>query len=399
MKKLLLFSILFLINNLLNAQDFKVIGYFPYYRFSYQDEIEYEKLTHINIAFFNPDADGNLTIAGADIDPVIEKAHQHNVKVFASLAGGYIDPVSEANWNVLMLPANRPAYIHKIIAYLQQHDLDGVDMDLEWQYINDLYSPFVLELKDSLSAHGYPLTAALPGSYRYPEVSAQALNAFNWINMMVYDLTGPWDPGNPGQHSPMWWAISCIDYWQDQGVPAQRLTLGVPFYGYDFGTAPVSSFTFRGIVSEDPAYALLDEVDQKFYNGIPTIQAKTELALDELSGIMIWEIGQDAFGDISQYSLLNAIDETINLNTSVVNTTADELRIFPNPVHDQLILKGLESTSTSLRIVNMQGSILKSITSISTEEISISVADYPPGVYALTVHSATGLKSAMFVKL
>ena len=61
-----------------------------------------------------------------------------------------------------------------------------MDVDLEWSHVNSLYSPFVLELKDSLDAHNKLMTVALPGTYRYPEVSDEALNAFAWVNLMAY---------------------------------------------------------------------------------------------------------------------------------------------------------------------------------------------------------------------
>ena len=38
----------------------------------------------------------------------IAKAHQNGCKVFISLAGGYLSPEWDANWNKLTLPANRP---------------------------------------------------------------------------------------------------------------------------------------------------------------------------------------------------------------------------------------------------------------------------------------------------
>ena len=45
----------------------------------------------------------------------------------------------------------------------------------------------------------------------------------------------------------------------------------------------------------------------KYYNGRPTIANKVELAVQKLSGIMIWELGQDSF---TEYSLLETIHKT-----------------------------------------------------------------------------------------
>ena len=66
----------------LQAQAPKVVGYLPFYRFSLNEQLAYEKLTHLNLAFLNPDSLGNWSIGGADINPIIQKARQVNHKVF-----------------------------------------------------------------------------------------------------------------------------------------------------------------------------------------------------------------------------------------------------------------------------------------------------------------------------
>jgi GH18 family chitinase len=44
-----------------------------------------------------------------------------------------------------------------------------------------------------------------------------------------------------------------------------------------------------------------------YYNGLPTIRKKTELAFANTGGVMIWQLLQDSPGE---HSLLSAIDET-----------------------------------------------------------------------------------------
>ena len=160
MKQILFFVCLFSAWTSHSQSDFKVIGYLPYYRFNYLNDIEFERVTHVNIAFANPDSSGTLSVSGVNITNAVSKAHAKNCKVFISLAGGYLTPAQDAVWNYLAQPAQRPAFIQKIIQYVQQHQLDGVDIDLEWQYVTDAYSPFVLALKDSLENAGLPMTAA-----------------------------------------------------------------------------------------------------------------------------------------------------------------------------------------------------------------------------------------------
>jgi chitinase len=377
---------------------FKVIGYLPSYRFNWLNDIEFSRLTHVNIAFANPDSSGNLSVSNTSITNAVNKAHAAGCKVFISLAGGYLTPTQEATWNYLAQPANRPGFIQKIVQYVQSKGLDGVDIDLEWQYVETWYSPFILELKAALAPLNIPLTAALPGSYRYPQITNQALAAFDWINMMIYDLTGPFAPNNPGQHSPYWWTEDCIVYWVNQGVPASKLTLGVPFYGYNFGVSPVEAYTYRYIVGQDADHAQTDQYNQVYYNGIPTIEAKTQLALATLSGVMIWEIGQDAFGANIQYSLLRAIDNQIGEVTSAGAPRVAEIFAWPNPATDRLFVRWGREGAAEMRVFNAHGQLERQLR-CAGPLAEIPVQDLAPGWYTFQLYLETGLQTGKFLKM
>jgi hypothetical protein len=45
----------------------------------------------------------------------------------------------------------------------------------------------------------------------------------------------------------------------------------------------------------------------QIYNGIPTVQQKTRLAMNKTTGIMFWALDHDAHGDLS---LVKAIYQT-----------------------------------------------------------------------------------------
>jgi chitinase len=49
----------------------------------------------------------------------------------------------------------------------------------------------------------------------------------------------------------------------------------------------------------------------QIYNGIPTIQAKTRMAMGKANGIMFWALNHDAQGE---FSLVNAIYQTVHAN-------------------------------------------------------------------------------------
>ena len=292
----------------------RVVGYYTTGSFSLNDKIQYCKLTHLNIAFANPQTDGTIILSGNSGDLLknvmdTARSQNSNIKIYISIGGGYItDEVWNTYKNFLANPQDRPILIDKIVSYVLDNGFDGVDVDLEWQYVTTGYSDFVIELRDALKAQSKGITAAYPSETRYSLITEDALNALDFINLMVYDYTGPWNP-SPGQHSSYNHAKQGINFWKNKvGINPSKLTLGVPFYGYDFqNSTTVKSFTYGSMVDSDVSNSDKDNVGNKYYNGRPTIVNKVKLASQNLSGIMIWRLGADSF---SEYSLLETIHKT-----------------------------------------------------------------------------------------
>ena len=317
LKRLFLICLIFLIScskdeNLpapdLPTQDksARIVGYLPSYRFELNNNIEYCKLTHLNLAFANPGSNGKLIIN--NFNDVVVKARNDNskIKIYISIGGGYLTDEQASIWsNSIDIEDNRPVIINEIVSFVVDNSLDGVDVDLEWEYVTSGYSDFVIDLKSALSAKGKGMTAALPGTTKFDNITDEALQTIDFINIMAYDFTGPWNPTASGQHSSYNNSVESINFWKNTGVLGDKLTLGVPFYGYDFtDSSNVTSFTYGDMVSMQNSYSELDNVGLKFYNGRSTIKSKVKLAGEQVSGIMIWELGQDSFTD---YSLLKTI--------------------------------------------------------------------------------------------
>ena len=289
----------------------RVVGYLPSYRFDSNEKIDYCKLTHLNLAFANPGSNGKLIIN--DFSGVVVRARNenNNIKIYISIGGGYLTDEQASIWsNSIDIKDNRPIIINEIVSFVVDNSLDGVDVDLEWQYVTSGYSDFVIELKSALSTKGKSMTAALPGTTKFDNITEEALQTFDFINIMAYDFTGPWNPTASGQHSSYNNAVESINFWKNTGISQSKLTLGVPFYGYDFSNSSnVTSFTFGQMISTNNSYSEIDNVGMKYYNGRPTIKSKVKLASEQVSGIMIWELGQDSFSD---YSLLKTIHKEYN---------------------------------------------------------------------------------------
>ena len=303
-------------NIILFSDQARVVGYFPTWRFTLTDKVDFCKLTHVNIAFGNPMVDGTIQLSNpsaiSNLEQVISTAKLQNssIQFYISLAGGVLSDQEANTWKTFLASSqDRPKLIDKIIEFVLENKLDGVDVDLEWSHVTQGYSDFVIELKKELSIHGKGMTAAFPSETKFSQISDQALAVFDFINIMVYDYTGSWNPSEPGQHSSYDHAERGINYWKNiVGIAGEKLTLGVPFYGYNFlNSTTVESFTYGSMVASNTSNSERDQVGNKYYNGRPTIASKVKLAAQNLSGIMIWELGQDSF---TEYSLLQTIHKT-----------------------------------------------------------------------------------------
>ena len=303
-------------NIILFSDQARVVGYFPTWRFTLTDKVDFCKLTHVNIAFGNPMVDGTIQLSNpsaiSNLEQVISTAKLQNssIQFYISLAGGVLSDQVANTWKTFLASSqDRPKLIDKIIEFVLENNLDGVDVDLEWSHVTQGYSDFVIELKKELSIHGKGMTAAFPSETKFSQISDQALAVFDFINIMVYDYTGSWNPSEPGQHSSYNHAERGINYWKNVvGIAGEKLTLGVPFYGYNFlNSTTVESFTYGSMVASNTSNSERDQVGNKYYNGRPTIASKVKLAAQNLSGIMIWELGQDSF---TEYSLLQTIHKT-----------------------------------------------------------------------------------------
>ncbi len=112
-----------------------------------------------------------------------------------------------------------------------------------------------LDEREARTGKHYLLTAAIPGGNRQPELSyelAEIAQALSWINVMAYDIHGPWhdytafnspfetDPLDPidAQQKPAASVAGTIRFFLSEGVPPEAMVLGVPFYARQYARVP-----------------------------------------------------------------------------------------------------------------------------------------------------------------
>ncbi|MDF2454396.1 MAG: chiA1 3 [Cytophagaceae bacterium] len=319
--KVLAALLLMLCSTSVFAQN-KMVAYVPNWinLNTFSNTIDYSKLTHINIAFENPvNSAGDLSFNSQN-NVLINKAHANNVKVLISIGGGSAsgDQTLLARYAMLTNNTNRAAFVAKLSAYVSTHNFDGLDVDLEGPNINGDYGAFIAALSAALKPKGKLLTSALSQGYGGGNVPNSVFQYMDFINIMAYDGAGYWQPNVPGQHSSFAYAKSNTEYWLNRGLPKEKAVLGVPFYGYGFGNAFRNrDYPYKEIIASYPGAETKDQVGSTiWYNGIPTIKAKTNYAFDiKIGGMMIWSLDYDGTGD---KSLLSAMDEVFKQRSVVV---------------------------------------------------------------------------------
>lgn len=297
---------------------FKVVAYYPSWKGEQFDKLQYDVLTHIVYAFAIPNPDGTLKpLDNPELARrLIQDAHHNQASVLLAVGGwSYNDvPLEAAFMEATSNEEKLRRFGDQILEMCDAYGFDGIDMDWEHPRIDgdssNRYEALMLYLAERLHADGKLLTSAVisgataDGNIYYDAAAHtdKVLHAVDWIHVMAYD------GGDGERHSSYEFAVNCGSYWKDsRHLPASKIVLGVPFY------ARPSWAAYSDILSADPNAWNSDISNyngiEAHYNGIPTIRKKTRHAMDNLGGIMIWEITQDTAD--KEKSLLHAIGKAI----------------------------------------------------------------------------------------
>ncbi len=284
------------------VKEKRVVGYIPSWSYNCLETLDWDALTHVNIAFCNPDTLGNMQNPFTNalvLDRIVALAHNNDVKVIASLGGGG----GGKNYPALIqTPQGREDFCKKIVAFAREYDLDGVDLDLEegrghilWQN----YEAWVKELRRQCSEGDLLLTTAV-STWFSDDISDATFDCFDFVNIMAYD--GPFE-----SHSTMDLAETMARSYAARGIEPARIVIGVPFYGYPHDGTWGDSKSYAELLALYPEAWAVDKVDKFGYNGMETMKAKTELG-KRYGGIMIWHLDHDTQ---DEHSLLKVIKDNL----------------------------------------------------------------------------------------
>ena len=313
----------------------------------------------------DPNADMNHTfsadssVTGAADDPnaplrgyfhqLVElKRLYPKVKVLISLEGRAADFAADAQ------PDHRAAFVASCVDLFIKGNLgpgisaaglfDGIDVD--WEFPRgaeaENFIPLMEEFRKQIDAvrPGLLLSVALgPSPRMYGDADLARLGALvDEVGLMTYDFNGPWSSTTGliaplASNSPDDGSVEqSVAAWKAAGLPAQKLLMGLPFYGYGWRQVSAENHGFgqdgrpiRGdrpyrfiqsliasstqqadlqpagttptVVYRDPvsqAPWLFDGSSFWTYEDQISIQTKaTYAAREQLAGFMIWELSGD----------------------------------------------------------------------------------------------------------
>lgn len=247
-------------------------------------------------------------------------------------------------------PENRAAFVASCIdTFVRGHFAAGVHapgifdgFDVDWEYPGEgdaqNYTALLEEFRRQLDAvrPGLKLTiAAGPSPRMYHGVDfAEVAKTVDLIGLMNYDYSGPWHK-ETGFHAPLYSdhggnADGTVRAYESEGVPAEKLLLGVPFYGYSWKSVGAENhglFQPGEAVHEDRPYSYIQTLvkastvyrdpaaqapwlydGNTFWTYEDPVSARFKGAYAEqhqLGGVMVWHLGEDT----SDGRLLKAVHE------------------------------------------------------------------------------------------
>lgn len=293
----------------------RVVGYLPDWSYQAYKEMDFSALTHLNIAFCNPDTNGNIScyIPDSEMHAIVDKAHANGVKVLAALGGGG----GCDNYPPLVSTTEAMnSFNEKIMAYCEKYNLDGIDLDIELGSNNSIwnnYAEWCKSLRELCDERDMLMTTAT-AQWVAVHVKAETFGLFDFVNVMAYD-----NEADPQSHSTYEFAVECLKYFNVQrSIPKDKLVLGVPFYGRGYnadGSLDWGSYVaFSELIEADTANYSADNYNGVAYTGSETMKKKCTLSKTH-GGIMIWELSLDAKGE---YSMLRLIKDELSGKTKLV---------------------------------------------------------------------------------
>ncbi len=247
----------------------EVFGFAPYWTFNKLDKVDFDTLT--TIAYFGVPvlSDGTLdktdqgyiTFESHQATQLFQKAHQHGTRVVLTLT-------QMNNWPIQAIlddPNATQNVINQGVDAVQSRGIDGINVDFEYQGdpgqdYRDKFTHFIDQLTQAMhkaNPNAKVTVSVYAASVKDPkiyDVGALA-KVSDGIFMMAYDFANsssdvamPTAPLFGASDGTYWYDVSTAVNDFLRVMPANKLILGVPWYGYNYsvGQPQVKALTGWG---------------------------------------------------------------------------------------------------------------------------------------------------------
>jgi chitinase len=208
--------------------------------------VDFAALTHVIHFSVAPVSDGSLNTTLNNITParsadLVSHAHAAGKKVLFCVSGSTLGGFGGATST-----ANRGTFITNLVNFMSTNGYDGIDIDWEPLVTSDAlqYTNFIKELRVALNGYS-PYRMLTVATAAQPAWFAMLQGQFDQINLMTYDLSGPWDGWVTWFNAPVYdggyrfpstgglvpSADGMVTKFINAGVAPAKLSIGIAFYG------------------------------------------------------------------------------------------------------------------------------------------------------------------------
>jgi len=435
--------------------DKVIAGYYPEWRHSSfpAHKIQYHNLTHLIHCFAWPTANGDLDMYSGLIYPMLnQQVHAAGKKILLALGGwgngdGFAPMAADHT--------KREKFLNTLVQFIQDNNYDGIDWD--WEFPEDaeegqLYLTLIKELREKFNQISDSLIISMAtnsGNWIGQRIPyAEMVPYLDWFGLMGYDYHGGWTD-HSGHNAPLYVNAGepegsvdlSVKYLRDnRGIPAEKIVLGVPFYGKDYissglyqpqdGVADIVYSTavsrmnsgwdyFFDDVSKVPYLQNSSRTHVVTFEDTISLDYKTNYVKNnELAGMMIWEITQDEIN--GKQDLLEKIGREFNLgnpptNIEVLESYPNEIVLnqnYPNPFNPVTNIKysipiadpsDVQGLNTTLVVYDMLGQKVSTLVSENKSpgnyQVTFDAGKLSSGIYFYVLQVGNNVLSKKMILL
>ena len=278
--------------------SFSIIGYLPEYRVEKSSPEQLGPITDLIYFGIKPPANGHLPVTPVKTS-ILRRLHEikHITKCRLLICvGGW-----GRSTGFPTLAGNkdfRKQFISNMSGYCRANSFDGIDYD--WEHPKgakeqSTYVELLTETAKTFNKDGLIVTVAQAS---WQDLGKEVYRAVDRVHFMSYDHEFP--------QATLGKSKTDIKKLLGWGCPAEKIALGLPFYGRNRNRDARTYAQLIGKRQKKDA----DIIDGFAFNSRHTVKKKVQFAQEQkLNGIMIWELGQDA--SANNESLLKAIQSKV----------------------------------------------------------------------------------------